>query len=536
MKKLVCALAVVCSSAFSLAATPEVKFDVMEFVVEGNTVLPANVVEQVLAPFMGPARSFKDIDAAREALEKAFQDAGYLSVVVSLPNQRVENGEVRLDVTEAKVERLAVTGAQYHLPSKLKAQVPSLAVGQTPYFPLVQQELAAVQAADMQVTPLIGAGDEPSAIQVELKVQDQPAVQGSVEINNNQSANTTKGRVSAAASYANLFQLGHRIGLSWQYAPWRPADGNTLSALYGVPLTRRDDLTFSLTQSRSDTPVATGEGGSTLTRGDFYGLRWTRDLDALAWPVRHGLFASVDYKNNKDRTDIVDTLSTEKPPLRYTVLSGGYNLSWNAPGERQVGFETSVATSTHSISGRQVDCDGVQMDQFACKRSGASPDFAAWRLGLNYKGPLWAGWRVSLSGEAQVASGPLASGEQYSLGGKESVRGYYDYEQAGDWGWLLRAEASSPPWFDLGGWKALGLAFYDRGTVGLIDPLEGQRGHSNLASAGLGWRLENGKGLVLAIDVARPIYESQRAADSGGYEIATRRHSTHVHASLKQSF
>jgi hemolysin activation/secretion protein len=57
-------------------------------------VLPQAVVEQALAPFMGPARSFKDIDAAREALEKAFQDAGYLSVVVSLPNQRVDSGEV----------------------------------------------------------------------------------------------------------------------------------------------------------------------------------------------------------------------------------------------------------------------------------------------------------------------------------------------------------------------------------------------------------------------------------------------------------
>jgi hemolysin activation/secretion protein len=536
MKKLVCALAVVCGSALSLAAPAEVKFDVMEFVVEGNTVLPQAVVEQALAPFMGPARSFKDIDAAREALEKAFQDAGYLSVVVSLPNQRVDSGEVRLEVTEAKVERLAVTGSQYHLPSKIKEQVPSLAPGQTPYFPQVQQELAAVQSGDVQVTPLIGAGEAPSAIQVELKVQDQFPVQGSIELNNRQSFNTSKGRVAASASYGNLFQAGHRIGLSWQYAPWRPADGNTLSALYSLPVSRHDDITFSLTQSRSDTPVATGEGGSTLTRGEFYGLRWTRDLDPKAWSIRHGLYGSIDYKNNQDRTDIVDTLSTEKPPLRYTVLSGGYNLTWSAPGDRIVGFDTSVATSSHALSGREVDCDGVVKDQFACKRSGSSPDFVAWRMGLNYKGPLWAGWRVSFSGEAQVASGPLASGEQYSLGGSDTVRGYFDFEQAGDWGWLLRAEASSPPWFDLGGWKALGLAFYDRGTVGLIDPLEGQSGQAKLASAGLGWRLENGKGLVLSIDVARPIYESQRAADSGGYEVATHRHSTHVHASLKQSF
>lgn len=536
MKKLACALAAACTVTFAVAAPADVKFDVMEFVVEGNTVLPAALVEQVLSPFMGPARHFKDIESARDALEKAYQDAGYLSVVVSLPNQRVDHGEVRLDVTEAKVDRFAVSGAQYHLPSQIKAQVPSLAPGQTPYFPQVQQELAAVQLADVQVTPLIGAGDEPSAIQVELKVQDQLPVQGSLELNNRQSFNTSQGRVAAALNYGNLFQAGHRLGLSWQYAPWRPADANTLSLLYGLPLNPRDDLTLSLTRSRSDTPIAAGNGGNTLTRGNFYGLRWQHELDARAWPVRHGLYGSIDRKDNQDRTNIVDTLSTDKPALRYTVLSGGYNLTWLLADNKQWGLDTAVATSSHALSGRDVDCDGRHIDQFACKRSGASPDFLTWRAGMNFRGPLWAGWRVSLKGEAQLASGPLASGEQYSLGGPDTVRGYHDFEQAGDWGWLARAEVSSPAWFDLSGWKALGLAFYDRGMVGLIDPLEGQQARAHVGSTGLGWRLENGQGLVLSLDVARPIFDSRRAADSGAYEVATRRRSTHVLASLKQAF
>jgi hemolysin activation/secretion protein len=223
MKKLVVGLVVCWQVASALAAAPALKFDVLEFVVEGNTVLPGELVEQVLQPFMGPDKGFKDIESAREALEKAYQDAGFLSVVVSLPNQRVDSGEVRLDVTEARVDKLRITGAQYTLPSKLREQVPSLAPGQTPYFPQVQQELAAMQSADVQVTPLIGAGAEPETIQVDLKVQDKPAVQGSVELSNRQSFNTSAGRLSAAVSYGNLFQRGHRMGLSWQYAPWRPA-------------------------------------------------------------------------------------------------------------------------------------------------------------------------------------------------------------------------------------------------------------------------------------------------------------------------
>lgn len=538
MKKLTCALVVSCAatlSAPSHAAPAEVQFDVMEFVVEGNTLLPQDLVERALQPYMGPGRTFKDMDAAREALEKVYQDAGYLSVVVSLPNQRVDAGEVHLDVTEAKVEKLSVTGSEYHLPSKVREQVPSLQPGQVPYFPQVQQELAAVQSGDMQVTPLINPGNEPDAIAVDLKVQDTVPVQASVELNNRQSYNTSKGRVSASASYGNLFQMGHRIGMSWQYAPWRPDDGNTLTLLYSLPMSLRDDLTFSFTRSRSNTPIVTGDGGNTVTRGNQYGLRWQRDLPARQWPVRHGLFASFDYKHNDDQTNLNETINTAKPPLRYAVVGLGYSLTWTGKDGSQLGFNTSANTSNHALSGRLVNCDGRQLDQFACKRSGASPDFLAWRVGLDYKQPFADGWRLSMSAETQQASGPLASGEQYTLGGKDSVRGYYDYEQSGDWGWAARAEVSSPPLFNLSGWKSLGLAFFDRGFVALIDPLEGQLRRANLASYGLGWRLENGKGLLLSLDVAQPIFASQRADNDGKYQIATRR-SPRLLASLRQTF
>lgn len=547
MKKLVCALVACCAAALSApsamsqtasatkSAPAAVTFDVMEFAVEGNTLLPQALVETILQPYMGPGRSFKDMDAAREALEKAYQDAGYLSVVVSLPNQRVDTGEVRLDVTEAKVEKLSVKGAEYHLPSKVRSQMPSLQPGQIPYFPQVQQELAAVQSGDMQVTPLINPGNDTDAIAVDLKVQDTAPVQASIELNNRQSYNTSKGRVSASASYGNLFQLGHRIGLSWQYAPWRPDDGNTLSLIYSLPLSQRDDLTFSFTRSRSNTPIVTGDGGSTVTRGNQYGLRWQRDLPARQWPVRQGVFASFDYKHNDDQTNLNETINTAKPPLRYAVVGLGYNLNWTGKDGSQFGFNTSANTSNHALSGRQVNCDGRTLDQFACKRSGASPDFLAWRIGVDFKQPFANGWRLNLNAETQQASGPLAAGEQYTLGGKDTVRGYYDYEQSGDWGWTARAEVSSPPLFDLSGWKSLGLAFYDRGFVALIDPLDGQLRRANLASFGLGWRLENGKGLLLSLDVAQPIFETQRADNDGKYQLATRR-SPRLLASLRQSF
>ena len=141
------------------------RFDVFEYVIEGNTVLPADVIERALAPYLGPDRGFRDIEAARNALEKAYQEAGFLSVLVSLPNQKIDSGEVRIEVTETPIGRVDVNGAQYHLPSKLRDKLPSLKAGEVPHFPQMQKELAQVQTADMQVTPLINASPDGNAIE-----------------------------------------------------------------------------------------------------------------------------------------------------------------------------------------------------------------------------------------------------------------------------------------------------------------------------------------------------------------------------------
>ncbi|MDE2401315.1 MAG: ShlB/FhaC/HecB family hemolysin secretion/activation protein [Burkholderiales bacterium] len=539
MKKLAFLWVSVVFGATPYAATPTAtaspSFDVMEYVVEGNTVLPNELVERALNPYLGPDKSFKDIEAARTALEKIYQDSGFLSVVVSLPNQRVDTGEVRLEVTEATVEKLNVTGAQYHLPSAIKAKVPSLTPGQTPYFPQVQEELAQLQTGDQQVTPLIGAGDDPAKIQVDLKVEDKLPWHGSIEANSRQSFNTRRGRLEAVASYSNLWQLGHTVGVSWQYAPTRPADANTLTLIYGLPLSSSDDLNLSLTDSRSDTPTNTSLGGATLTRGRFYGLRWQHQLDAQDWPVRHSLYGSLDYKDNHDSNQEIGGFTTAKPPLRYPVLSLGYNLAWQGAQDQLVTVNTSWATSSSALAGRTVDCNGRSMDQFECKRAGSSPDFLVWKAGLGLRQPLFGHWQVNAHADAQIASGPLASGEQYSLGGVDSVRGYYDAEQAGDMGWATRLELISPVWAPFPDLNVTGLAFFDRGFVLLKNPLPSQKSHIHLGSTGLGWRADNSRGLQLSLDVALPLLETQRAADSGAYESATKRR-VRVDLSLRQSF
>lgn len=521
-------------------ATSEPSFDVVEYVIEGNTLLSAGVIERALMPFMGPDRKFSDLEQARSALEKTYQDAGYLSVLVSLPNQRVDSGEVRMEVTEAPLEKVAVSGANYHLPSRIRQAMPSLKLGEVPRFPQVQKEVAALQTDKLQVTPLVNASDSGKGIEVDLKVEDKLPLAASLEMTNGQSYNTTRGRVAAAVTASNLFQRGHSFGLNWQYAPYRPKDSNTLSLIYSVPLSSTDDLLASLTESRSDTPTkVSGTAIDTIvTKGTFIGLRWSHRLDAMAWPVRHNVYAAVDYKDSRETK--FDANGVDIDPILYPVLAAGYSLTHNNGSDEVYTISAAVKGSTQALAGRKIDCDGVQREQFDCKRAGTSADFLAWQLGVGHSRPVFKDWRLNLNADLQVANGQLPSSEQYSLGGPSTVRGYYDFEQSGDEGWNARAELVTPVLMNVAGVKATALGFADRGLVKIINPTSTQIARTHMGSQGLGLRLSNGEdGLELGVDIARVAFDTVRPTDSGQTEFASgpkadRRY--RLDLSLRQSF
>ena len=57
-------------------AADEPRFDVWEYDVEGNTVLPVPAIEKAVQPYLGPGKQLADVEGARAALEKVYQDAG----------------------------------------------------------------------------------------------------------------------------------------------------------------------------------------------------------------------------------------------------------------------------------------------------------------------------------------------------------------------------------------------------------------------------------------------------------------------------
>lgn len=518
--------------AATVSANEPARFDLLAFAVSGDRVLGAAAIERIVYPFLGPQRTAADAEAARKALEQAYQAAGFLGVNVVLPPQRIDaDGELRLEVMSGEVDRLRITGAQHTLPQRVRDALPSVAPGSVPNLPELQQELMqlAQSGGQREITPLISAGNKPGTMAVELKVQDQMPLSAGLELNNRQSPDTRAGRMALDLAADDLFQRGHALSLNWLVSPKARDEANIVSMLWQMPVQAlgqaEDRLTLGWTHSNSSAFSALS--GNTISRGDTWRLRLRH---ALAAPqgLSHALSAGLNFYDLKDRTLSRGVLTSNPPALRYPALNLAYDLAWLATpeaGQRSTQLQWQFTASLPGLSKRLVDCDGAGTlrEQFDCKRTGASPEFQVLGLMLQHREPIGRGF-VALRLQGQYSAAPLVSGEQTAYGGPDTVRGYLDGQIAGDLGASLRLELGAPTWQPWPAWRVQGLGFVDAAHARRQQALAGEVVNARLASAGLSLQLDAPLGLQATLSWARLLVARGE------------RHGQHVDLSLRQRF
>lgn len=501
------------SAAAAAPVPPSPTFDVLEFVVEGNTVLSDTAIEKAVTPFLGEGKTFAKVEDARIALEKAYQDAGYLTVFVDLPEQEITDGIVTLKVQEGRVERLAVTGSRYYSQGYIRAHVPELTEGKVPNFNVVQAQLADVNRTDdRRVQPVLRPGHTPNSAEVELKVTDQLPLHGSIELNNNHAQFNKPWRLMASGRYDNLFQLDHSLQFIAITAPGNPSQSKALGLSYTVPASGGN--TWQASALWSDSQLEVFSAASIVGRGTVLGLKHQWALPTSGG-VSHALSFGADYKDMKERTLVgSDQLSS---PIRYMPFNLGYTGNWSQEGGALTTWNNSLVFGVASLLKRDVDCGYGQEDQFSCKRLGADGGFAYFRMDVRHAQPLGR-WSADLRLAGQVATQALVGGEQYALGGADSVRGYLSAEAVGDHGVMGSLQINTPnlspsagqaaqggtaadsPWRKLD--ELTAYAFVDAGQIRVINPSAGQTAHQNLAALGLGLKLRSFKDWTLNTDWA----------------------------------
>jgi hemolysin activation/secretion protein len=199
------------------------RFAVQKYLVNGNTVLTPGVMGNALTNIdgaFGTNVSFDGIRTAVRELQGAYRERGFVTVSVGVPQQKLTNGTVKLQVTEGRLASIEVKGNRYFNSENVMRALPSLHTNLILNGLIFQDELNQANAnQDRQIYPVIAPGLEPGTSDLTLKVKDQLPLHGKVDFNNESSPGTPPLRVNSSVVYNNLWQRDNSFGIQYNFSP-----------------------------------------------------------------------------------------------------------------------------------------------------------------------------------------------------------------------------------------------------------------------------------------------------------------------------
>lgn len=460
-------------SAHAQSSSESVTFAVHRFTVTGPNPLSAARTASLLSRHLGPSLTLEELRAAAENLERAIRETGFAFYRVIIPAQQIDEGLAELRVVAFPVDSITVSPTTFHSGENIRRTLPGLEVGVSPNVRKLQRSLAIANRNPSKQSQVTFYTDEETGLLASIRTREQKTRNGLVWANDTGLEQTGENRIGVAFQHNNLFDRDHNLTVSFGTSLQQSENVQQYSAGYQLPLYRIGALT-SLYAIRSD--VDTGQVADFFNvsgRGDFVG----GDVAfALPWIGRYKQFLVIGVDDRRFENDI----DFEGEPIGVDVRSRPVSLRHTA--NWRIG---AFSGSTYAGLYRNVESGAGNDDlSYALTRAGASPGWSAVRLGGQLQHHLGQ-WTLSGRVDAQYTADALIPGEQFGVGGLNSLRGIDQRQLTGDRGLLLSAELA-PPLLRTAAREL--YAFLDSAYLDRIDALPGELDSETVTSTGAGVR------------------------------------------------
>lgn len=508
---LLAAASLFCSSLVHAQPAPEVipapRFDINRFEVIGNTLLPAQEVERLVAPYTGKNKDFADIQRALEALEQAYRDRGYGVAQVILPEQDITRGVVQFRVLQPRVGRVTIDGNTHFDAENIRRSLPSVKEGETPNSRDIARNLQLTAEHPVkQTNVLLRSGASEDQVDVNIKVTDDKPWRLFFTLDNSGTSDTGQLRSGVGFQHSNLFNRDHTLTATYITSPTQIKDVTIVGVGYRIPYYGLSS-NLELVAGYSDVNSGIVQGLFNVSgSGTIAGARWNYFLPKWG-ETEQKLAFGLDYRAFRNEVtlagqQLVPDITLHPASLTYSALRRMTAAEWSY-----------YAGAVANIPGGS---DG-QSDDFQRARAGANDSYTLLRYGTQYTRQFRNEWQMRFALNGQYTKDMLVSGEQFGLGGPDSVRGYQLREVASDRGYSAQAEVYTPDVSRKVGMsedhKVRLLAFYDWGTIQRNHALPGEVARDSIASAGVGLRVTYRKFLSLRLDLARILQETANRED-----------------------
>lgn len=464
-----------------------VRIDVKSFRFSGISEVDAAELQTVVAEFIGPGKTFDDLQAAADAASEYLQRRGYFVAQAYLPEQQIQNGIVEIAVLEGRLAKVSIDMEDGVPVSReiIEGLIAGLVPGTVMHRDTIERALFLVSdLRGLNVRSIVEPGPEAGTSNLVLKISAGRRIDGLVEFDNHSSR------------FTGDYRLGGGVNFN---SPLHRGDLLSFRGLLGVP-GGGADLDFGRVSYL--TPVGT------------YGTK----LGAAYLRVNYHLGTSLfDPLDQSGRSEVVSLFGLH-PFIRGRNLNlfgqANFDTREFEDDRRAVGIKSERETRVGSLGivGDSRDAllgGGINNFSLGYTRGDLdieSPaDFAADQSTLGHR---TAGGYGRLNGSVarlnsigrnaalftsysfQWASKNLDASEKMALGGPAAVRAYALGEATSDEGHLFTAEIrfGMPKSEHLpGNFVASGFFDYGRGTLNKEPlPLEASGNVRTLRGVGVG--------------------------------------------------
>lgn len=473
-----------------VANASELTFDVAAYQLDGLNPLTDSVVNETLRPYIGKQQTIDSLQRAAAALQSKLSASGHGFYRVVLPPQTLTD-TVILQLVMLPLGSINYSGQNYFSREQVAAAFPTLQPGLTPNTGDLARNLAQFNDHPAhQAVLTLSESRIKEAIDVRVAIEDQQPTSLWSNLQNTGSDATGRWRLGVGWHTSALAGTDQQLTISYTTSPdQHHKDVAQFGASWKWPVYRwATDVSAYAVHSDVDSGKV-GGFFDVSGRGDYAGVALTRHL-LPAGQLKHGVKLGLDYKafSNKvmfDQANLGADVTT-------TPLTLGWFGIWQGHGQR-------VALNLDWSRNLPGSNDNDQAHHTA-NRQGAVAGWQAWRAGADVQMALPAGWSMAARLNAQYSARPLIPGEQFGVGGSQSVRGYEEREASGDQGHALALEAWTP--MLASGLRA--VVFADAGSTRRLQAQVGEASHQHLLGIGGGVRWQPARQFGLSLDLARP--------------------------------
>ncbi len=419
---------------------PGLKVFVREVRMIGSTVLTQEDLTKIAAPYVNRELTSEDLEALRLALTLAYVNKGYVTSGAIIPDQSVTGGVITFQISEGVLSGIEVEGNEWFRARYIQDR---LALGAQPPVNIValQERLQLLQQDDriQRLNAELKPGAQTGESILKVKMAEASPYKMWLEFNNFQSPSVGAERGLVTVAHQNL--TGNGDPLSFQYGKSTGVDPQ-IDTRYTLPLNAHDTtIAFEYRKNNFNvvTPPFNQGAVEVKSKSEIYGI-------TVRQPVYRTLNQEVALAMTAERESNQTFLGGEPFSLSAGVPADGKSIISALRFTQEWLYRTAnqvvAANSRFSLG---IDAFNATIADHPSTNNVPDGRFWAW-LGQFQWARRVDPWNIQLIGRValQYANDRLFPLEQFSVGGRFSVRGYRENTLVRDNALLASLEVRIP--------------------------------------------------------------------------------------------